>query len=127
LSFSNYTAPKITEPYVAKIPEITYFPDSNFLSFDLSNDSIRAVTKEITKLSGINVLFTPAIANSRITAYIQNMEFENALEKMALANSLTVAKSDDGFYVLDASKTIETETAKNSIKKPGRDLNVGVE
>jgi len=117
ISVSKYVPPiDPPKPYVPKIPKITYEEKSNSLSMDLKNDSLFLVTKEITSISGINVIFTPGLQGRKVSAFIDKTPFEPALEKFALANDMEVL-NDNGFFILSPK---ETEVpAKQSKKKGG--------
>jgi len=64
------------------------------------------VTKEITKQSGRNIIFSPDLANKIIGGFMQNAPFNSALEKLAFANDLKVSKTPDDFYVFEKKQVV---------------------
>ncbi|MGE0567525.1 MAG: type II secretion system protein GspD [Bacteroidia bacterium] len=102
MTFVQFTPPPVVESKPKpKQLNISYEKNADLLTYDLNNDTLGNVTKEITKLSGRNIIYAPELANKVIAGYIQNASFEAAMEKMAFANDLKVSKTDDGFYVLE--------------------------
>jgi len=97
---------------------ISYNTENEHLSLDVNNDSLVAVAKKITDLSGYNIVLAPGLISEMITAYIIDMPFENVLEKMAYANNLKINKTSDGFYLIEKTKTknksIETKQSVRS-------------
>lgn len=134
LSFSPYAKPDEKPVYSPKIPFIEYITEDDLITFDLDNDSIKAVTREITKVTGKNVIFTPPLRDYRVSGFIQNSDFESALEKLALINDMNVSKSEDGFYVLEPEKKSEANldnslrsrapNSKNDLKGPIQGLDI---
>ncbi|OFX83097.1 MAG: hypothetical protein A2W99_13325 [Bacteroidetes bacterium GWF2_33_16] len=108
LTVKPFDAPKQVKPIQIDEILIKYDSKNDFLSYELVNDTLWKVLKEITRLSGKNVV-APAKLNSKIVnGYIQNMPFENVLEKLAITNDLVYEKTDDRFYVL-SEKGIEAK------------------
>lgn len=116
ISLHKYSPPKEEEkPYIPKKPKISYNASTNSLSMDLYNDSLYMVTKEITTLSGKNVIFTPGLKGKRVSTFIDNSGFDQALENFALANNMKL-NVDDGFYILgeEESDPNPKTTSRNS-------------
>lgn len=80
---------------------IEYNPTAELLSFDLKADTLSSVTKEITKLSDKNIIFSPELSGKLVSGYVQNAPFSSALEKLAFANDLKVSLSPDNFYIIE--------------------------
>lgn len=76
-----------------------YNPLGNLLSLELENDSLPAVAKKITIVSGKNVVVPGPLQNKRVTAFISNAPFETAMEKLAYANDIKMVKTSDNFYL----------------------------
>ncbi len=83
---------------------IKYDKDKNLITLDYKNESLVRVVREITILTGNNVILSPGIENNVVSGYIQNMPFDNAMDKFAFTNNLSLKKSEDGFYVLSLKK-----------------------
>jgi type IV pilus assembly protein PilQ len=77
----------------------TYNAPDNTLSLALSNDSLPAVARKITRLSGKNIIVPDALQNKLVSAFIQNASFENALEKLAYGNGFKMTKTSDSFFL----------------------------
>lgn len=97
------------------IQHLQYDSKTNFINFDYQGQDLISVTKEITSLTGKNVVPSPGLEQIKINSYIQKMPFENALEKLAYANSLEMQKTDDNFYLL-AKQAKEIGPTNNSIQ-----------
>ncbi|KDN55715.1 type II secretion system protein GspD [Flavobacterium seoulense] len=92
---------KAVEIPVKKPIIVSYDASNDFLSLDLKKDPLYDVFKKIMDESGKNIVFAPGLENQLLQAYIKNMPFDAALNKLAYANNLTVTKSRDNFYVFD--------------------------
>lgn len=114
MSFSQYAAPPApAAKYVAKQLNISYDKTADLLSLDLSNDSLAIVVKELTKVSGKNVLFSSGLAGKKVGGYVQNMLFKSALDKFAFANDLKVTLTEDDFYMIEKLDAQEKTGSKN--------------
>ncbi len=101
LSIKKYIAP-IKENKEKEILVI-YNPSNNLLSLDLKNDKLDKVFRKIMDDSGKNLLYSPDIESKLLSIYINDIPFELALEKLAVANHLEFSISNDGFYVFDSA------------------------
>ena len=99
LSIKKYITP-IEKPEERIIP-ISFNPDDNTISMDAKNDKLYDVFKRIMDESGKNLVFTPGMENKLLTAYIKQVPFDDAMDKLALANNLFVDKTKDHFYVFE--------------------------
>lgn len=115
MSFSQYAAPPApAAQYVPKNLLITYDNTADLLSFDLTNDSLAMVVKELTKTSQKNVLFASNLSAKRVSAFVQNMPFTSALEKLAFANDLKVTQTADNSYLIEKTDAVSSSgTTKN--------------
>jgi type IV pilus assembly protein PilQ len=114
MSFVKYTAP-ISPVKVASAKKInvTYEPTASLLSFDLQNDTLSSATKEITKQTGKNIIFSPDLAGKIINGYVQNSPINSALEKLAFANDMKVSVTPDNFYIFEKKAPVALDS-KNS-------------
>lgn len=114
LSVKSYEKP-IEKP-LEKTIDVKYDLSDNLLSLNLKEDKLYDVFKKIMDESGKNLVFAPGLEKQVLTAYIKNMPFDAALNKLAFANNLEVTKSRDNFYVFDqleGSFLPENTTDKN--------------
>ncbi|SKC59267.1 type II secretion system protein GspD [Ohtaekwangia koreensis] len=107
MSFNKYIAPKIPLPkQTVKKLKIQYDPSLRRVSFDLLNDSLRAVVKEITRISDRNVVVSGGaeVENRLVTGYIRDLTLESALDKLAYTNGLRLIKTKDDVFILEANQ-----------------------
>lgn len=116
--FGNILAiKKYNAPYIPREIPITYNKQSDLFSADFRRDTLSTVTRKITKISGKNVVFTLGMENTLISAYIKEMPFDAAIDKIALTNNLNVVKTKDNFYVLE--KATEGGVVRRGFRKNG--------
>jgi type IV pilus assembly protein PilQ len=104
ITFTKYSPPP--QPIVPKPVEehklnIKYDATADLISYDLKGDTLSHVTREITKQSGKNIIFSPELANKVVSGYMQSAPFTNALEKLAFANDMRVSVTPDDFFVFE--------------------------
>jgi type IV pilus assembly protein PilQ len=109
MTFVKFTLPLVEKKIVEKKLNVQYDKSLELLSYDLSNDTLGNITREITKQSGKNIIYTPDLANKTMSGFMQNATFDAALEKLAFANDLKVGKTDDGFYVFEKKQAIANQ------------------
>ena len=93
---------KPVEVAVLKKIDITYSIDQDLLSLDLKEDKLYEVFKKITDETGKNIVFSPGLESKSLTAYIKEVPFDDALNKLAFANNLTLTKTKDRFYLFES-------------------------
>ena len=101
ITISPYTDPNLNFHPIKEI-KAKYNALDNSLSLELDNDSIYTVAKKITQLSGKNIVVTPALMGKKVSAFITNAPFDNALEKLAFGNEIKMVKTNDNFYLFQA-------------------------
>jgi type IV pilus assembly protein PilQ len=111
MSFTKYSAPDAIIP--EKTINVTYNNFTSLLTLDLQGDPLDKVVKKITQVSKKNVIFSSGLAAQAISVYIQDMPFDNALQKMAYANNLKVVKTGDDFYIIKSMEEGDDETVTN--------------
>lgn len=116
MSFKKYILPT-AKPIILPPKEInvTYNNYTDALTLDLRLDSLERVVKKITQVTKKNVILANGIGGKMVSVYIENMPFDNALDKMALSNNLKLTKTKDGFYFLESYE----EVAKNQSSSNG--------
>ncbi len=107
ITFNKYVQPIVEkkQPLARKI-NIAYEKTADLLSYDLINDTLGNVVKEITKLSGKNIIFSPDLAGKMVNGFMQTAPFNNALEKLAFANDMKVTKTPDDFYIFEKKQNV---------------------
>ncbi|MBI4646428.1 MAG: hypothetical protein HY738_07500 [Bacteroidia bacterium] len=101
LTVSKYEKQQEKTAYTPKELMINYSLDDELLSLELLNDTLHVVAKTITQKTGKNIVLAPGIGNQLVNGFIQNMPFDNVMEKFAFSNNLTIQKTDDNFYLVD--------------------------
>ena len=76
-----------------------YNPANNTLSLQLENDSIVAVARKITQLSGKNVIVPNSLAGRKLNGFVSEAPFETAMDKLAFTNELKMIKTSDGYFL----------------------------
>jgi len=103
LSIKKYIeTPKQQEEHV--IP-VSYTPNNSNISLDVKGDKLYDVFKRIMDVTGKNLVFSPGLENTPLTAYIQKTPFDAAMDKLAFANNLYLEKTKDGFYLFEGNNT----------------------
>ncbi|MCQ2082599.1 MAG: hypothetical protein MJZ11_13170 [Lachnospiraceae bacterium] len=101
ISISRYTQKLSDTAFQPKKLDVRYNPSSQSISMDLVHDSLSKVAKEITKLTGRNIVFSPETGSVPISFYVENMDLSSALEKMAMTNNLLSSSLDDGCIFIE--------------------------
>ena len=115
MSLVKYDVPK---PVVVQAPKkalvIKYNKPKDELTLDLKNDSLDAVVKMITQKSKKNVILASGVAAKKVSVYIEDMLFDNALNKLGVANNLIITKTNDGSYLEENSGDAVSNTPKGN-------------
>lgn len=123
LSMKPFEKPK--EIPIEKQIDVRFNLSNDLLSLNLKEDKLYDVFKKITNESGKNIVFAPGLENKLLTAYIVDMPFDDALNKLAYANNLEVEKTKDNFYLFDILNGDYTTTGNQSNinqQKPSRPI-----
>ena len=106
MSFHKYEVVKAPEVKpIAKEISVNFNAYNDLLSLDLQNDTLSKVTKRITQLTKKNLILASGLNNKIISVYIENMPFDNAIDKMAFVNNLKLIKTKDNFYLLESAES----------------------
>jgi type IV pilus assembly protein PilQ len=109
ITFIKYTPPVepiVEKKIIAKKLNVNYEKNADLLSYDLMNDTLGNVAKEITKQSGKNIIFSPDLANKVVSGFMQSAPINSALEKLAFANDMKVSKTPDDFFVFEKKQIV---------------------
>lgn len=102
MNFVKFVQPvQEKKPIVGKKINVLYQVNADLLSYDLNNDTLGNVAKEITRQSGKNIIFSPDLSNKVVSGFMQNAPMNSALEKLAFANDMKVSKTNDDFFVFE--------------------------
>jgi type IV pilus assembly protein PilQ len=117
MSFVKYNAPPAQPKVTTRKINVSYVATGELLTFDFTNDTLAAATREITRQSGKNIMFSPDLSGKLISGYVQNSPFNSAIEKLAFANDMKVSVTPDNFYILEKKVAIvepKNNTAGNN-------------
>ena len=123
LSFYKYTAPAVYKPPVpGKRLRMNYETASNLFTADLLNDSLTTFAKQVTQLTKKNLILAPGLRERFLSAYVETMPLEAALDKIAFANNLRFLKTKDGAFLFQSLENVSTGSApsSNNYTQPGR-------
>jgi type IV pilus assembly protein PilQ len=111
---------QIVKPAV-KVLGVQYNRQDNLLSLELNNDTLIAVAKKITELSGKNIIVPTSLQSRLVNSYISATNFDIALEKFAYANEIKMVKTNDSFYLFqpleDGEQLYVNGDNKTSVRK----------
>lgn len=100
--FSKYVPPPpVVVPYSPRLPTINWNVNEKQLTLDLKNDSLPLVARELTRKTGMNVVFAPELSGKMLNGYIQNQSMADALDKLAFANDLKITRADSNFFLIE--------------------------
>lgn len=112
ITFTRYTAPPapvVEKKIQARKLDVRYEKTAGLISYDLMNDTLANVTKEITRQSGRNIIYAPELANKIVSGFMQAAPLNSALEKLAFANDMRVSKTPDDFYVFEKKQAVAAQ------------------
>jgi type IV pilus assembly protein PilQ len=79
---------------------VTYKIAGNILSFDLSGDRLADVMKKITDLTGTNFFIPQTLSEQRLSGYVRDMPFDEAVESLAAMNGLDAEQDENRVWSL---------------------------
>ncbi|WP_198680084.1 type II secretion system protein GspD [Aureibaculum luteum] len=95
---------------------INYNINADIFSVDLRRDTLYLAFKQIMDKTGKNLVFAPGMERLLISSYIKSMPFDNALDKIAFANNLSVTKTRDNFYLFEQNDILQITAIPNQNK-----------
>ena len=103
--FGNILAiKKYNAPFIAKNIPVSYNSSKDLFTADFQNDSLVLAFRKITNVTGKNLVFSEEdLGDRKISAFIKEVPFDAAIDKIALINQLEVTKTKDNFYLFKAS------------------------
>lgn len=116
LNFIPYVRPKQQPPPPPPPAELKVYWEKDQVSFDLKNDSLSAVLRKLSRISG-RTLITGQNVKGTVSGYIPPSDFETGLEGLLFMNNMVLSQHRNGFYVVDA---VPPTTVPNTQKPKGR-------
>jgi type IV pilus assembly protein PilQ len=118
ISIGQFAEPPPEKPkYTPKIINAKYDLLKDQLSYDLSNDSLTSVAKELTKLTQKNMVFAPDLGSKTVSGFIQNMKLVDALDKLAFSNDLKITPGENGTFLFEKADKEEKNLVTNKSKQ----------
>lgn len=105
---------ELPQPKIEKKIDVKYNPSNEFLSVDLKNDSLYKVMKEISSLSGKNIVISPDVRDKPITGYFLNRPYDQVISMTAKANGLESSLDESGITYIFAAKPEKTGAGQNT-------------
>jgi len=126
ISFKKFKKP--IEPvakYTPIKPNVKINAENNFLTLKLKRDTLDYVAEQLTEMTGKNVILSPEVKGKKVSVFIKNRPFDEALEKMGISNGLKVTKTSEFFYLIELEESAKNgnATAKNNNGKKGKNNN----
>lgn len=87
------------------------------VTLDYFETDIAQVAKELTKTTKNNVILSPSLSGKKISSYIENMSFRNAMEQLAYSNDLELRVTEEGYFILESKK--EKVQSSSSAERAG--------
>jgi type IV pilus assembly protein PilQ len=79
-------------------PDISYNPEKELYTVDLTEDGLLSVSRELIRISGKNILVPKVLKQQKVSCYFVNQPLDKLLEMIAKANQLDI-KKEDGYYM----------------------------
>ncbi|WP_040278302.1 type II secretion system protein GspD [Psychroserpens damuponensis] len=97
--------------------DIDYYPTNETIAIDIKTNNLYEVFKHIMDKSAKNLMYAPGMENLSITSYIKATDFDSAMDKLALANNLSLTKTKDNFYVFDLQSQNTADSNNRSLRQ----------
>jgi len=94
-----------------------YDASNDLFSIDLQNDTLHVAIKQIVNKTNKNIVYAPGLEQTTISSFIQNSNFDSAMDKLAFANDLRITKTRDNFYLIEKEEQIVIQQNNEQIKK----------
>lgn len=120
--FVKYTPPPVVQTVTRRMPIITINPVNKNLNLDLKNDSLSLVARELTRITGSNVVFAPDLTGKMLNGYFTDQPLAAALEKIAFANELKITPSGDNYYMIERGDKSNSQQTQNGNKNRNNSL-----
>ncbi|MCD4664839.1 MAG: hypothetical protein K8R68_06165, partial [Bacteroidales bacterium] len=114
ISIFPYEPP--VEPFVLKELNINKDSLTNLVTVDFKNDTLYRISKELTKITGINIVVESGVRDRLVTAYVQNANLSDLLEEIGFANSLKITNKGDYYRIGDMDSPEMKTSGKNNQK-----------
>lgn len=100
---------------IADTLNIQYNKQNQLLSFDLDKADLQKAIKSIVTLSGENIILAPLAKGKKVDGFVKDLDLKSALEKLAYANNLELAKMEDSTFLLKIKEQKKNPISNQSI------------
>lgn len=80
---------------------IHFNTNTKLLSYDLNGALLEEVSREITLLTGQNIILSPGLAKQNINGFVKDMFVDQAMAQLAYSNNLIVKHVDESLFVVE--------------------------
>lgn len=101
---------------IADTLNIQYNKQNQLLSFDLDKADLQKAIKSIVNLSGENIILAPLAKGKKVDGFVKDLDLKSALEKLAYANNLELAKMEDSTFLLKIKEQKKNPISNQSIQ-----------
>ena len=108
---------EIPEEPLPKPLEINF--EDELLSYDLRNDSLRRVVREISRLSGQRIVLKPGV-DGLVSGFLPPTSLEEGLRLLFIGNGFRLSSSRRGYYVVSPVANPEAVSQEQEITSPQR-------
>jgi len=127
ITVKNYQDPNRFAKPAGKELIVKYQQLDNSLTLELNNDTLAAVARKITRLSGRNIIVPGTMQTKLVSAFISGASFDVAIEKLAYANEFKMNKTSDNFYIFqpldDGEQLYVNGDRSTAVRKTFKPLN----
>lgn len=107
-----------SEPAVPPVCVISYSDSTKKLTVETQDEELASLAKKLTLESRMNVITAPGLGSQKVTAFILELPFADALDKIAYSNNLVLKLSDNNVFLFEKKppEKADTQTAKGDIQ-----------
>jgi type IV pilus assembly protein PilQ len=126
MSFSKYKEdlPIVVAP--AKQPDIKLNIDKT-ITVDFQSDTLSTIAKQLTRLTGINIIVEPELRGKLVNGYFQNQSLVSLVDKLSIANGFEYSRNPDSSFLFqkynELTNSNDLKGGKSSIASKNRNLN----
>ncbi len=88
---------------------VIYDRNSGLVSLQCTNEELATVAKAFVDQTGYNLVPASGLDRVQVSAYIQKMSVEGALEKFTFANNLKIRKTDDQVFLIEKNEPVPVQ------------------
>ncbi|NVK03780.1 MAG: hypothetical protein HWD92_03110 [Flavobacteriia bacterium] len=93
---------------------------SGQFSVNISNDSLQLFARQLTRVSGVNVVYAPELSNKKVSLFIQNASLDAVISQLGFANQIEFSLSEDSVYQLVPATPTNQRNAQPTTHRTSR-------